>query len=173
MKPEGIDTSTAEGKTIDVLTPEQRRLVMSRIKGKDTKPEMLVRRGLHGRGLRYRLHGKGIPDKPDLVFPKYHAGIFVHGCFWHGHGCSLFKWPKTRAAFWKNKIDGNMARDRQALAALEAAGWRVMVVWECALKGRHRRKLPDVLTSAETFIRGGENHFADIAECENICTRAQ
>lgn len=172
MKPDAGDTSTAEDESTDVLTPEQRRLVMSRIRGKDTKPEMLMRRGLHGQGLRYRLHGKGIPGKPDMVFPKYRTVLLVHGCFWHGHGCSLFKWPKTRAAFWKDKIDRNMARDRQALAALKADGWRVLVVWECALKGRQKRNLPDVLDGAEAFIRGSGKAFAEIAECESIDRRA-
>lgn len=145
---------------------------MSRIRGKDTKPEMLMRRGLHGRGLRYRLHGKSIPGKPDIVFPKYRTVVFVHGCFWHGHGCSLFKWPKTRAAFWKNKINRNMERDREALSALKADGWRVLVVWECALKGRQRRDLAEVLDGAEAFIRGGGKPFAEIAEYESIEKRA-
>ncbi len=172
MKPDAVDTPSAKDRTTDVLTPEQRRLVMSRIRGKDTKPEMLMRRGLHGRGLRYRLHGKSIPGKPDIVFPKYRTVVFVHGCFWHGHGCSLFKWPKTRAAFWKNKINRNMERDREALSALKADGWRVLVVWECALKGRQRRDLAEVLDGAEAFIRGGGKPFAEIAEYESIEKRA-
>ena len=134
---------------------------MSRIRGKDTKPEMLIRRGLHGRGLRYRLHGTGIPGKPDMVFPKYRTVVFVHGCFWHGHGCSLFKWPKTRAAFWQTKINRNMERDQEALAALRADGWRALVVWECALKGKYRRAQPDVLSDADAFIRQGRKSFAE------------
>lgn len=172
MTPDAADTSAAEDKTTDILTPEQRRLVMSRIRGKDTRPEMLVRRGLHGRGLRYRLHRKGIPGKPDMVFPRHRAVVFVHGCFWHGHGCSLFKWPKTRAAFWKSKIDRNMERDREALAALDADGWRVLVVWECALKGKKRREFPDVLSDAEAFIREKRKSFAEIAEYASIDERA-
>ena len=172
MKPDAHDTLAAKDESTDVLTLEQRRLVMSRIRGKDTKPEMLMRRGLHGRGLRYRLHGKNIPGKPDMVFPKYRTVVFVHGCFWHGHGCSLFKWPKTRAAFWKDKIERNMARDRLALAALKADEWRVLVVWECALKGKHRRDLQDVLYGADAFIRAGEMAFAEIAEYESIEKRA-
>ena len=172
MKPDAHDTSTAEDETTDVLTPEQRRFVMSRIRGKDTKPEMLMRRGLHERGLRYKLHGKGIPGKPDMVFPRHRAVVFVHGCFWHGHGCSLFKWPKTRAAFWKNKIGRNMERDRQALAALKADGWRVLLVWECALKGKRKRNLPDILDDAETFICGSGKSFAEIEENQSIDKRA-
>ena len=167
MRPNPTGMSTADGGTTDVLTPEQRRLVMSRIKGKDTKPEMLMRHGLHGRGLRYRLHGVGIPGKPDLVFPKYRAVVFVHGCFWHGHGCSLFKWPKTRGAFWKTKIDRNMERDREVQAALKKADWRAIVIWECALRGKYRRALSDVLNDAEAFIRHGRVSVAEIAEYES------
>jgi len=172
LKADACDRAAAKGETTDVLTPEQRRLVMSRIRGKNTKPEMLIRRGLHGRGLRYRLHGKGMPGKPDMVFPKYRTVVLVHGCFWHGHGCSLFKWPKTRAAFWKSKIDGNMERDVQVLTALNADGWRVLVVWECALKGKQRRDLAEVLDQAEVFIRGSRKPFAEIAEYESIEKRA-
>ena len=168
MKPDPTDTSTAESGATDVLTPEQRRLVMSRIRSKDTKPEMLMRHGLHGRGLRYRLHGVDVPGKPDMVFPKYRAVVFVHGCFWHGHGCSLFKWPKTRAEFWKTKIDRNIERDREVQAALKTAEWRVIVVWECALRGKYRRALSNVLSEAEAFIRHGRESIAEIAEHKNI-----
>ena len=159
---------TTEDGTTDVLTPDQRRLVMSRIKGKDTKPELLIRYGLHRRGLRYKLHGADIPGKPDMVFPKYRTVVFVHGCFWHGHGCSLFKWPKARAAFWKTKISRNMERDREVRVALKTAEWRSIVVWECALKGKYRRALPDVLSDTEAFIRHGCESVAEIAEYENI-----
>jgi len=172
LKSDVHDTTAAKGETTDVLTPEQRRLVMSRIMGKDTKPEMLMRRGLHARGLRYRLHGRDIPGKPDMVFPRYRAVVLVHGCFWHGHGCSLFKWPKTRAAFWKDKIDGNMERGRQVLTALNAGGWRVLVVWECALKGKQKRHLSDVLDGADGFIRSSETIFAEVAEYKGIGNQA-
>ena len=167
MKPDAAGTSAQEDEVTDVLTPEQRRLVMSRIRGKDTKPEMVLRRGLHGRGLRYRLHGAEMPGRPDMVFPRHQAVLFVHGCFWHGHGCSLFRWPKTRATFWRTKINRNMERDRDALAALKAHGWRALVVWECALRGRHRRTMQDVLSRAEVFIRRGRESAAEIAEYEN------
>jgi len=123
---------------VDVLMPEQRRLNMSRIRGKDTKPELMLRRGLHARGLRFRLHRKDLPGRPDMVFPRYRAAVLVHGCFWHGHDCPLFKWPATRREFWQAKIEGNRARDLRDLAGLAAAGWRVLVVWECALKGPAR-----------------------------------
>lgn len=148
----------------DVLTSAQRRLVMSRIKRKDTQPEMLVRRGLHKRGLRYRLHGTGIRGKPDMVFAKYCAIAFVHGCFWHGHGCSLFQWPKKRSEFWRAKILRNMERDQETLTTLKAEGWRVLVIWECALKRKQNQYLKDILNRAERFIRNSEEPIAEIAE---------
>ena len=151
----------------DVLSREQRHLVMSRIGGKNTKPEMLIRRGLHARGLRYKLHVSGLPGKPDIVLPRYRTAIFVHGCFWHGHGCSLFRWPKTRADFWKKKLRSNMKRDQRILTALEADGWRVLLIWECALKGKQRRQLHDVLNKADSFIRTKMNSFETIEEIRN------
>jgi len=154
---------TADQRSNDVLTPQQRRLVMSRIKGKNTKPELVVRRRLHARGLRYRLHGQDMPGKPDMVFPKYRAVVFVNGCFWHGHGCSLFRWPKTRAEFWQAKIEGNAERDHAVQRKLRADGWRVLVVWECALRGKYRRELANVVNEAETFVRLGRGCFAEIA----------
>ncbi len=159
-----MDTSAERGEATDVLTPEQRSLVMSRIRSKDTKPEMLLRRGLHGLGLRFRLHKADIPGKPDMVFPKYRVVVFVHGCFWHGHGCSLFKWPQTRAAFWKTKISRNMEQDRKVQAALTKAGWRIIVIWECALRGKYRKAQQDVLSDVETLVRFGREFRTEIAE---------
>ena len=118
----------------DVVSPEVRSRMMSGIRGKDTKPEMIVRHGLHAMGFRYRLHDKKLPGKPDLVLPKYRVVIFVHGCFWHMHDCKYFKWPKTRAEFWREKIQRNVERDTVALRDLASEGWRIAVVWECALK---------------------------------------
>lgn len=164
MNKDTIDSKKKTGKATDVLTPEQRSLVMSRIKNKDTKPEMLLRRGLHKRGLRCRLHRRDLPGKPDLVFPKYNAVVFVHGCFWHGHGCSLFKWPQTRSGFWKNKITHNMERDRKVRSEVTATGWRMIVVWECALKGKYRRSIQDVLNDVETFVRSNQIQVFEIAE---------
>ena len=109
--------------------------MMAGIRGKDTKPELTVRRGLHRLGYRYRLHDSKLPGKPDLVLPAYNALIFINGCFWHGHSCSLFKWPATRTEFWKDKIGGNIARDGRNVKACLKLGWRVLKVWECALKG--------------------------------------
>ena len=108
--------------------------MMSGIRGKDTKPEMIVRRALHRAGFRYRLHVKDLPGKPDIVLPKYKTVIFVHGCFWHMHDCKYFKWPKTRTEFWKEKIEGNAQRDKIALKQLKDNGWNVLTVWECELR---------------------------------------
>lgn len=128
---------------------------MSRVRGRDTTPEMLVRRGLHARGLRYRLHDPKLPGRPDLVFPKYRAALFVHGCFWHAHGCALSKLPATREDFWKKKLEGNAARDRRTINTLRADGWRVLVIWECALRGPGRRTADDVMAAVASSIRSG------------------
>ena len=128
----------------DVLTPEQRRFNISRIRGKNTKPEMVLRRALHALGFRFRLHRSDLPGCPDLVFPRLRAVVFVNGCFWHGHDCPMFKLPATRTEFWAQKIAGNRDRDRRALEALAATGWRTMVIWECTLKGAKRLPVEDV-----------------------------
>lgn len=118
----------------DVLTKEQRQRNMRNIKGKNTKPELTLRRALHARGLRYRLHQRDLPGCPDLVFPKYRAAIFVHGCFWHRHGCKYTSTPSTRKDFWEQKFLQNVKRDEKAVKELKQAGWRVGIVWECELK---------------------------------------
>jgi DNA mismatch endonuclease (patch repair protein) len=120
---------------VDVLTRAQRRLNMSRTRGENTKPEMFVRQGLYALGFRYRLHRRDLIGCPDLVFPQFKAVIFVHGCFWHGHECHLFKFPQTRTKFWLTKIHGNRERDSRVAQALRADGWRVLPVWECAVRG--------------------------------------
>lgn len=119
----------------DVHSKEIRSYNMSRIKGKNTKPEMLVRQFLHANGFRYKLHDKKLPGKPDIVLPKYKTVIFVHGCFWHGHkNCKYFVVPKTRTEWWLNKINGNIANDAKAAKALKKGGWKVIYFWECKLK---------------------------------------
>lgn len=119
----------------DVHSKETRSYNMSRIKGKDTKPEMLVRRFLHAQGFRYRLHVKDLPGRPDIVLPKYKTIIFVHGCFWHGHeGCKYYVVPKTRTEWWLNKINRNIENDKKALKALKKEGWKIITLWECDLK---------------------------------------
>ena len=121
---------------VDVVRPEKRSEMMAGIKGRNTKPEIIIRKVFFKRGFRYRLHYKGLPGKPDLVFPKYKAVIFVNGCFWHGHNCHLFKWPKSNPDFWKEKITGNQTRDIKNKKLLSVQGWRVKTIWECALKGK-------------------------------------
>lgn len=115
--------------------------MMANISGKNTKPEMIVRKGLHASGFRYRLHVKDLPGKPDLVFPKFKSVVFVNGCFWHGHSCHSFQWPKTNAHFWKEKITKNTERDQRNLIRLENEGWKVITIWECALKNRTQKEI--------------------------------
>lgn len=119
----------------DVHTPEQRSRNMAAIRGKDTRPEMIVRRMVHRLGYRYRLHVRTLPGNPDLVFPRLRKLILVHGCFWHMHGCRYGRvTPRTRAEFWQTKRTGNVMRDRRTLRKLRHAGWDVLVVWECEVK---------------------------------------
>ncbi|SDD11330.1 very short patch repair endonuclease [Paraburkholderia lycopersici] len=123
---------------IDVVDKATRSRMMSGIRGRNTKPEKVIRSLLHRRGFRFRLNVRELPGRPDIVLPRRHAVVFVHGCFWHGHNCALFKWPQTRPEFWREKIARNRLNDARALAALAAQGWRVAVIWECALRGaRH------------------------------------
>lgn len=123
----------------DVHTPEQRSYNMSQIRGKNTKPEELVRKYLFSQGFRYRKNDPRLPGKPDIVLPKYKTVIFINGCFWHGHeGCRYFVWPKNNAEFWKVKINGNIQRDAQCVHLLKEQGWNVIVVWECELKKANR-----------------------------------
>jgi DNA mismatch endonuclease (patch repair protein) len=125
----------------DVHTPEQRSFNMSRVKSKDTKPELIVRKFLHAHGFRYRLHDKKLPGKPDLVLPKYKTVIFVHGCFFHGHeGCRYFVVPKTRTEWWLDKINGNRRRDADNNDKISAANWHIITVYECELKPASRER---------------------------------
>lgn len=118
----------------DFLTPAERSDRMSRIRGKDTQPELALRKVLHRLGLRYRLYGAGLPGKPDLVFPRYRTVVFVHGCFWHRHdGCNIATTPKSNTPFWLEKFEKNVARDARVATQLEALGWRVFIAWECEL----------------------------------------
>ncbi|MGW8201225.1 very short patch repair endonuclease [Sphingomonas bisphenolicum] len=129
---------------------------MAAIKSSHTKPEMQVRAALHAAGLRYTLHVKDLPGKPDLVFPRWRAVIFVNGCFWHHHDCHLFRWPSTREDFWRAKIGRNVENDDRAVGALLASGWRVATVWECALKGRTRLDFPESMQRLVAWVRSSE-----------------
>lgn len=139
---------------MDVLTPEQRQRNMSRIRARNTRPEMMIRTGLHARGYRYRLHDRRLPGTPDLVFGSRRVVIFVHGCFWHGHDCSLSRPPATRPEFWAAKVEGNRRRDEAVLAQLAQLGWRVVVVWECALRGRRKLPTDSLFTELERALDG-------------------
>jgi DNA mismatch endonuclease, patch repair protein len=131
----------------DPLTPAERSELMSRIRSKDTKPEWAVRRLVHGLGYRYRLHAKELPGHPDLVFRPRRKVIFVHGCFWHQHACKHFRMPRTRVAYWREKLDKNVSRDRKTQRVLRKAGWKLLVVWECQVKNTERlqRRVVDFL----------------------------
>lgn len=142
-------------KRMDVHSKETRSYNMSRIKGKDTKPEEIVRKFLFAQGFRYRKNDKRLPGKPDIVLPKYKTVIFVNGCFWHGHaGCKYFVWPENNKEFWKNKIKTNIERDRKKRSELEALGWNVITVWECELKkGRIEKSLENLKQSLLDSVR--------------------
>ena len=140
----------------DVHTPEQRSYNMSQIRGKNTKPEEIVRKYLFSQGFRYRKNDPRLPGKPDIVLPKYKTVIFVNGCFWHGHeSCRYFVWPKNNAEFWKKKISGNIQRDRNNRCLLEGQGWRVIDVWECELKKDNAKitleHLKEIIRSTESI----------------------
>lgn len=138
---------------VDVHDKATRSRNMAAIRGRNTKPELLVRKLLHAHGLRFRLHNKALPGKPDLSFPKHCAVVFVNGCFWHGHDCAMFRWPKSRSQFWRDKIGRNVERDARNLRRLQRAGWRVAVVWECALKGPLRLELDRSMSRLANWIR--------------------
>lgn len=143
--------------------------MMAGIRGKDTKPELLIRSGLHQMGYRFRLHDRALPGCPDVVLPGRRAVIEVRGCFWHGHDCHLFRWPSTRKEFWRAKIAGNIERDLRNQSDLLQQGWRVAEVWECQLKGKERRSVDEVLAKLAGFLRGGEPSCA-IGSDQRVCS---
>ncbi len=142
---------------IDIVDKKTRSRMMSGIQGKNTKPEVMVRKALFAEGFRYRLHDKNLPGKPDLVFPRYRAVILINGCFWHLHGCHLFKWPSSRPEFWKQKLEGNKTRDLRNIERLKQQDWRVLVIWECAVKGKQRLPFEDVIHRTSEWLRGNAN----------------
>lgn len=152
----------------DVHSPETRSYNMSRIRGKDTKPEELVRKYLFAKGFRYRKNDSRLPGKPDIVLPKYKTVIFVNGCFWHGHeGCRYFVWPKNNAEFWKEKIGENIRRDERNYMLLSEQGWNIIVVWECALKKIAREQtLEQLVRKISNFgILQGKGEY-QLSKCE-------
>ena len=141
----------------DVVNPETRSRMMAGIQGKNTQPEMVIRSGLHALGYRFRLHSRGLPGRPDLVFRSRRAVIFVNGCFWHGHDCHLFKWPSTRRDFWRAKINGTRLRDCRAIRLLHQDDWRVLTIWECALKGKLRLPIEETIQFAARWLDGTDD----------------
>jgi DNA mismatch endonuclease (patch repair protein) len=140
----------------DIVDSATRSRMMRGIRGKDTRPELMLRRALHAEGFRYRLHVRDLPGKPDMVLPRYRAVIFVHGCFWHGHDCPLFRLPATRPEFWREKIGGNRARDARVIGELLSAAWRVLSVWECAFRGKGAIGFDETVARAAAWLRGSE-----------------
>lgn len=135
---------------MDVFTKEKRSLVMSRIKGTETKLEMLVRKHLFREGFRFRKNDRRYPGKPDILLPKYKTAIFINGCFWHAHkGCRYFVVPKTRTKWWLNKLQSNVAKDQENYAALKKQGWHLLVIWECQLEKNFERQIEKI----KSFLR--------------------
>ena len=143
---------------MDVVSKQTRSRMMSGIRGKNTKPELLIRSALHRKGFRFRLHYGQLPGKPDLVFPKYRALVMINGCFWHGHDCHLFKWPSSRGVFWREKIESNQVRDAKNITEYGERGWRAMIIWECALKGRTRRDSDEVIAEISDWLTAGSRN---------------
>lgn len=139
----------------DIMDAAARSRLMSHIRGKNTKLELAVRRALHARGFRYRVHANRLPGTPDVVLPRYRSVIFVNGCFWHGHDCPLFRLPRTNPDFWGAKLSRNRVTDSESSAALQALGWRVLVLWECSLRGPGRRPLDSVMNQVAEWIVAG------------------
>lgn len=144
---------------VDVVDAATRSRIMSAIRGKDTGIELQIRKGLFALGRRYRLHGRALPGRPDLVFSRWSAVLFVHGCFWHGHDCPLFRLPATRTEFWREKIASNQVRDARNVALLRTAGWRVGTVWECALRGRSSPQIASVIGKLDFWLTGSRPHI--------------
>jgi DNA mismatch endonuclease (patch repair protein) len=137
----------------DIVDVKTRSRMMAGIRGRNTRPEMILRRGLHRLGFRYKLHSRELPGKPDMVFPKYRAIILVNGCFWHKHDCHLFRWPASRTEFWKEKITMNTLRDARNLAVYQEKKWRVLIVWECALKGKLKLPFNELLHTTANWLQ--------------------
>ncbi|MGX9855065.1 very short patch repair endonuclease [Limimaricola variabilis] len=143
----------------DIHSRQVRSKNMAAIRGKNTKPEIIVRRELHARGFRFRLHAKRLPGKPDLILPKYKLAIFVNGCFWHGHNCKYFKWPRTKESFWEQKICKNIERDHRNEEGLLLQGWRVCLIWECAIRKSRTDSNQPWLTELQAGILGDDCYF--------------
>lgn len=142
----------------DIVDAATRSRMMSGIRSKNTRQEVTLRKLLHRRGFRYRLHTATVPGRPDMVFAAYRAAVFVHGCFWHGHDCRLFRLPRTRTEFWRDKIDRNSRRDIEVRRQLDALGWRHLVVWECATRGHGDSAAEKVADRVAGWLRSPRRH---------------
>lgn len=149
----------------DVVDAATRSRMMSGIRGKNTKPELLIRKAVHRLGLRYRLHSQNLPGRPDLVFPSRQVAVFVNGCFWHGHNCKYFKLPATRSEFWASKIAANKARDCKVRDAITAMGWRHLTIWECAVRGQTKAAPERVAKQVAKWLKS-ETRCAEIRGSE-------
>ena len=143
----------------DIDNSATRSRMMSGIRGRNTKPELRIRKALHARGFRYRIHHARLPGKSDIVLPRFRAVVFVHGCFWHGHDYPLFRLPGTRTEFWRDKITRNQARDSEVAVGLTDAGWRCATVWECSLRGPLRLDFDSVIDGLGDWLRNGRGHL--------------
>ncbi len=151
---------------MDKISREQRSRNMSRIRSKDTQPELLIRKNLHKRGYRYRLHDRNLPGKPDLVLKRFKTVIFINGCFWHYHGCRYSNLPSTRKNWWKKKLEGNRRRDEMNLEALKNLGWKTLVIWECSFRGSGKKQesvIRKIVNRTETFFHS-RRRFLQVLE---------
>lgn len=146
---------------MDKISREARSRIMAAVHGKDTGPEMRIRRGLHALGFRYRVHVKTLPGKPDIVLARYRAVILINGCFWHLHGCKRSTIPEEKRQFWETKLKGNKERDERNVRSLLGSGWRVLVIWECAFGKKGTHEIPDLLAETSDWIRS-ENTYGEI-----------
>lgn len=145
---------------MDAVDKETRSRMMASIRSSNTRPELLVRKALHSRGFRFRINSRKLPGSPDIVLKKFNAAIFIHGCFWHGHRCSLFRMPASNSDYWPEKIRKNRARDRKCLLALLSMGWRVCIVRECAIRKALRKPgLPGIATRLSSWIRSSRDRL--------------
>ena len=150
---------------MDVHSEKIRSKNMSAIRSQNTKPELKLRHALHKMGFRYRLYSNKIIGKPDMVFKRFNAVVFVNGCFWHKHDCSNFQLPKSRVEFWQKKLEGNKSRDQNVLSVLQSEGWRIAVVWECALKGRGQPE--KIIAGKVANWLQGRDSFIELPEVSN------
>jgi DNA mismatch endonuclease (patch repair protein) len=142
----------------DIVSEEKRSKMMAKIKAKDTKPEIKIRKALHALGFRYKLHDSKLPGKPDLVLTKYNAVIEVNGCFWHGHDCPIFRLPKSRTDYWKNKINRNIERDYDNFKKLLNLEWRILIVWGCTMRGKKSLEFEKMITTIDKWIKEGKKY---------------